>query len=75
MPDATAIGGECWRLGGVDQSCGQVCGGDDMVNLEGTTDGCWQEAVVLCLNDEVHSLNPNPNPNVALCLNDQVHRG
>ena len=55
MPDATAIGGECWRLGGVDQSCGQVCGGDDMVNLEGTTDGCWREAVVLCLNDEVHS--------------------
>ena len=53
-PGATAIGGECWRLGGVGQSCGQVCGADEKVNLEGTTDGCWREAVVLCLNDQVH---------------------
>ena len=32
----------------------RVCGADEMVNLEGTTDGCWREAVVLCLNDQVH---------------------
>ena len=35
---ATAIGGGCWRLGAVGQTCGQVCGADAMVDIQGTTD-------------------------------------
>ena len=50
-PGATAVGSECWRFGSLGQSCGEVCGADAFVNVEGTTDGCWREDVVVCLND------------------------
>ena len=49
---SVAIAGECWRLGEINQDCGDVCGGDLNVDIQGTTDGCWREDVVVCLNDK-----------------------
>jgi hypothetical protein len=49
---SVAIAGECWRLGEINQDCGDVCGGGLNVDIQGTTDGCWREDVVVCLNDK-----------------------
>ena len=72
---AVAVAGECWRLGDVGQDCGEVCGSDDNVNNQGTTNGCWREDVVACLNDAAKLADAFWEHHTGLVAYDQLFDG